>query len=228
MSGKLYIVSTPIGNLSDITLRAIETLNEVDCIACEDTRVTKKILNFYDVKSKLITYNSINELEKSLKIIDMIGRGNTIALVSDAGTPCVSDPGYRLINSCYENKIPVLSIPGASSVIAALSIGGIPTDSFYFCGFLPRKKGRKTKFEFLSNIPSTVVVFESPYRVLKTLKDIRLYMGNRIVAVCKEITKLHESVFRSYIDDIIVDFESKNIVKGEYVILIAKEGYAIK
>lgn len=228
MTGNLYIVSTPIGNLSDISFRALETFKKVDYIACEDTRITKKILYHYDIKSNLIVYNDINERKVENKILKSMLNGENVALVSDAGTPCISDPGYRLINSCYKNHIKVLSIPGPSSVIAALSISGLPTDSFYFFGFLPRKKGRKTKFEILSQISSTIILFESPHRVIKTLKDIYEFMGNRVISICKEITKIHENVFHGHVEDIIDDFENMSKIKGEYVILIAKKGYVLK
>ena len=228
MSGNLYIVSTPIGNLGDISFRALDILKNVNMIACEDTRVTRKLLTRYDIMSKLITYNNYNEYSVMNKIIKFILNGKDIALVSDAGTPCISDPGYRLVNNCHKNNIQVLSIPGPSSVTSALSISGLPTDSFYFSGFLPRKKGRNTKFEILAQISSTIIIFESPNRILKTLKDIYNYMGNRVVSLCKEITKIHENVYLGYVNDIINEFESKNSIKGEYVILIAKENYKIK
>ena len=228
MSGKLYIVSTPIGNLGDISFRAIEILKKVDFIACEDTRITKRLLNHYEINSKLFIYNDINECKVDKKFFKSILDGKNIALVSDAGTPCISDPGYRLINRCHKNSISVISIPGPSSVTSALSISGLPSDSFYFCGFLPRKKGRKTKIESLSKISSTIIFFESPYRVLKTLEDIYSYMGNRVVAVCKEITKIHENVYFDYVDEIINEFEKIKKIKGEFVILVAKEGYILK
>tara|TARA_B100001750_G_C15255310_1_gene469900 strand:+ start:43 stop:729 length:687 start_codon:yes stop_codon:yes gene_type:complete len=228
LSGNLYIVSTPIGNLGDVTFRSLEILKDVDCIACEDTRVTKKLLNHYNIKSKLIIYNDINECKVMDNIVKLIVNGKNIALVSDAGTPCISDPGYRLVNNCYKNNIEVLSVPGPSSVVSALSISGLPTDSFYFSGFLPRKKGRSTKFEVLSEISSTIIIFESPYRILKTLKDIYKFMGNRVISLCKEITKIHENVYYGYVEEIIDDLEKNTNIKGEFVILIAKEGYIIK
>jgi len=228
LSGKLYIVSTPIGNLGDISFRCLETLKTVNVIACEDTRVTKKILHHYIINAKLITYNSINESKQVYRLIERLNSGENIALVSDAGTPCISDPGYRLVHDCHLENIEVVSIPGPSSVIAALSISGLPTDSFYFCGFLPRKKGRKTKFEFLVSLPTTVIVYESPHRVLKTLKDIYSYMGDRNISVCREITKMYEEVLFDSVSSVINNFEERNSIKGEFVILISKEGYKIK
>lgn len=228
MSGKLYIVSTPIGNLGDITLRCIETLKTADFIACEDTRVTKKILNHYSINSNLITYNNINEKRETPKLITRLQRGENLALVTDAGTPCISDPGYRLVHACHLDNIEVVSIPGASSVVSALSISGLPTDSFYFCGFLPRKKGRKTKFEFLTSLPTTVIIYESPHRILKTLNDINSYMGDRFISICREITKIYEEVIFGNVSTIIDKLEQKNSIKGEFVILISKDGYKIK
>ena len=227
MVGTLYIISTPIGNLGDITYRALEVLKEIDCLACEDTRVTRKLLNHYKINLKLISYNDINEKSMVGKLTERLSNNENIGLVSDAGTPGISDPGYRLVNACHINNINVVSIPGASSVIASLSISGLPTDNFYFCGFLPKKKGRKTKFEFLLSIPGTIVIFESPYRVIKTLNDIYSYMGNRVVSVCKELTKIHETVFLGNVKDVIDDFDNKNKLKGEFVILISKEGYKL-
>ena len=227
MAGTLYIISTPIGNLGDITYRALEVLKNLDCLACEDTRVTKKLLNHYKINLRLISYNDINEKLMVGKLTERLNNNENIGLVSDAGTPGISDPGYRLVNACHIKNINVVSIPGASSAIASLSISGLPTDNFYFCGFLPKKKGRKTKFEFLLSIPGTIVIFESPYRVLKTLNDIYSYMGNRVVSVCKELTKIHESVFLGNVKDIINNFDNKNKLKGEFVILISKEGYKL-
>ena len=164
MSGNLYIVSTPIGNLDDITKRAIDTLNLVDIILCEDTRVTRKILNHYDIEKKLFVFNNINENRKAEGILDLINTGSNIALVSDAGTPCISDPGYRLVNMAQKNNINVLTIPGPCSVISALSISGLPTDNFFYQGFLPRKKGRHTKLGDLANLRNllgTIIIIGS-------------------------------------------------------------------
>ena len=227
MVGTLYIISTPIGNLGDITYRALDILKTIDFLGCEDTRVTKKLLNHYKISSNLFSYNDINEKSMVQKLIDRLNNNENIGLVSDAGTPGISDPGYRLVNACHLNNINVVSIPGASSVIASLSISGLPTDNFYFCGFLPKKKGRKAKFEFLLSIKGTIIIFESPYRVLKTLNDIYDYMGNRVISVCKELTKIHEKVFLGNVKDVMNQFDDKNKLKGEFVILISKEGYKL-
>ena len=228
MLGKLYTISTPIGNLSDFSFRAIEILNEIDYLICEDTRVTKKLLNHYKIKSTLLPYNVFNENKLTDKYIKHLTDGKNMGIVSDAGTPCISDPGYKLVNNCRQLNIEVISIPGPSSLISALSISGLPTDSFYFEGFLPKKKGRKTKFEFLSSIPSTVVLFESPYRLVKTVNDILSFMGNRQICICKELTKVYEQVMFGCVADILKLLSKIDKLKGEYVIIIAKEGYELK
>ena len=196
MIGNLYLISTPIGNLKDITLRSIETLKNVDLIAAEDTRRSGKLLKEYDVNTKMISYFEHNEEIRIKEIIDKLKKGLDIALISDAGTPTISDPGYRLVNEVHKNGIKISSLPGPSSVINALSVSGLPTDHFYFEGFLPRKKGRLTRFKFLSTLPATIILFESPYRLIKTLMDIEKFMGQRIVSVCREMTKIHEEIFR--------------------------------
>ena len=227
MYGVLYIVATPIGNLNDISDRAKQTLSDVKFIAAEDTRVSKKILNKYQIENQMIVYNNFNESKKLNKVLSLLKEGHDIALISDAGTPCISDPGYLIVNACRKEKINVISIPGPSSLISALSISGLPSDSFYFEGFLPKKKGRKTKFEFLSSLPSSVVIFESPKRIPKTLLDIKKYMNNeRIISVHREITKVYEEAFWGSVDDAI-DYFSNKTCKGEFVIIIAKEGYKI-
>tara|TARA_B100001750_G_C15390643_1_gene537241 strand:+ start:224 stop:907 length:684 start_codon:yes stop_codon:yes gene_type:complete len=227
LSGKLYIVSTPIGNLQDITSRAITVLSTVEIIACEDTRVTRKLLNFYNIKNKLITYNDFNSLKMSEKIVDILEEGQNVALVSDAGTPCISDPGYRLVNRAHLKKIEVVSIPGASSVHSALSISGLPSDAYFFQGFLPKKKGRKTKFDFLKSLECSIIIFESPKRLKKTLSDIYINMGNRVISICKEISKIYETVYLDKAKNLIEFFSEVN-PKGEYVIVISKEGYKLK
>ena len=226
MSGILYIVATPIGNLNDISNRALSILEEVHLIAAEDTRVTKKLLNKYQITNKLISYNNFNENNIYVKIVDLLLDGENIALVSDAGTPLISDPGYRLVNYALQKKIQVLSIPGPSSAIAALSISGLPTDKFYFEGFLPKKKGRQTRFLFLSSMDATIIIYESPKRLLKTINNIIDFMGDRIISVVKEITKIHESVYLGKASNVIELFDTKNL-RGEFIILVAKEGYQI-
>ena len=226
LSGILYIVATPIGNLNDISNRALSILKEVHLIAAEDTRITKNLLNKYQINNKLISYNNFNENNIYVKIVDLLLDGENIALVSDAGTPLISDPGYRLVNYALQKKIQVLSIPGPSSAIAALSISGLPTDKFYFEGFLPKKKGRQTRFLFLSSMDATIIIYESPKRLLKTINNIIDFMGDRIISVVKEITKIHESVCLGRASNVIELFDTKNL-RGEFIILVAKKGYQI-
>ena len=227
MNSNLYIVSTPIGNLKDVTYRALDILSEVSIIACEDTRITKRLLSHYKIKNKLIVYNDFNSKRKVDELVKLIKEGNSIALVSDAGTPCISDPGYRLVNNAHLESINVVSVPGPSSVHAALSISGLPTDNYFFQGFLPKKKGRKTKFEFLKMLPCTTVIFESPKRVVKTLNDIKEYMGShRIVSIHREMTKMYEEAFIGSVDQAVDFFSNKN-PKGEFVLIISKEGYEL-
>ena len=224
MSGTLFVVGTPIGNLADLTRRAEVTLNSVDLIAAEDTRVSRKLLSHYNIQTPLVSYHENNERSKAVKLVDRLIRGESIALISDAGTPCISDPGYRLVHSARKNNIEVTTIPGPSALIAALSIAGIPTDHFYFEGFLPAKKGRKTRFELLESLPATIVIYESPLRVLRTLNDIERYWGNRVVSICRELTKIYEETFVGFTIDAIQHFEESR-PKGEFVIIVAKEGH---
>ena len=227
MYGILYIVSTPIGNLSDISDRAKQILSEVHLIVAEDTRVSKKILKKYDINNQMIVYNNFNESKQINKILPLLQKGNDVALISDAGTPCISDPGYLLVNACRKENICVNAIPGPCSLISALSISGLPSDSFYFEGFLPRKKGRKTKFEFLNSLKCSIIIFESPKRVIKTLLDIKKYMsGQRMISIHREMTKIYEEAFWGTVDESIDYFSSKPC-KGEFVFVIAKENYKI-
>ena len=227
MKGTLYIIGTPIGNLADISIRALEVLSEVQLIAVEDTRVSKRILAKYNITNKMIVYNDFNESRQCRKIINLLEEGTNVALISDAGTPCISDPGYLLVNACKIREINIFSVPGPSSLTAALSISGLPTDSFYFEGFLPKKKGRKTKLELLNTLACTIIIFESPKRVLKTLLDVKKYMnGNRRISIHREITKLYEEAFWGTVNEAINYFSEKNC-KGEFIIIIAKEDYKV-
>ena len=228
MPGKLFVVSTPIGNLEDFSLRAIDILKSVDIIAAEDTRITIRLLKKYDIAKELTSFHIKNENYKADKIINSIEAGKNVALVSDAGTPCISDPGYLLVNKARKRKIEVNSIPGASSAIAALSISGLPSDRFAFEGFLPKKKGRETKIKSFIDLDMTIVLFESPHRLVKTLNDLSHFLGNRWISICKEITKINESNFFGLLEDAITEFEQKSKIKGEFVLIIAKEGYSAK
>jgi 16S rRNA (cytidine1402-2'-O)-methyltransferase len=228
VTGVLYVVATPIGNLGDMTRRAVEVLGLVDVIASEDTRVTRRLLTHFDIKNRCVSYHDKNEQYRSEELLNSLIDGNSVALVSDAGTPCISDPGYRIVNLAKQSGIEVVSVPGPSAVTAALSISGLPTDHFFFEGFLPKKKGRQTRFQFLKSLEASVVVYESPMRIIKTLNDISTFMGDiRIVSVCREITKKFEEAFMGTIGDAITYFSQKN-PKGEFVIVIAKDGYELK
>ena len=226
MAGTLYVVGTPIGNLADLTFRAETTLRAVNLIAAEDTRTSKKLLEHYNIDTPLIPYHDHNEINQARNLIDKLSSGDSIAIISDAGTPCISDPGYRVVNLAKIKKIEVVTIPGPSAVIAALSVSGIPTDHFYFEGFLPPKKGRRTRFELLESLPATVVIFVPPHKVLRTLRDIHDFWGNRIVSVCRELTKIFEESFLGTVEDA-ESYFSKSKPKGEFVVLVAKKGYTL-
>jgi 16S rRNA (cytidine1402-2'-O)-methyltransferase len=218
--GKLYIVPTPIGNLEDITLRALRILQEADSILAEDTRVTKKLLNHYNIQKPVLSYHQHNEHQQLSNFIGLIERQNSVALVSDAGTPSISDPGFLLIRACIQHHIDIECLPGATAFVPALVNSGFPTDKFYFYGFLPHKKGRKTAIEKLATIDSTIVLYESPFRLLKTLEELKnVFEAPRQVCVCRELTKMYEETVRGTVDEVIVHFSNK-MVKGEIVIVI--------
>ena len=219
--GRLYIVATPIGNLKDFTFRAIDTLKEVDFVFAADTRNSTQLMKHYNIETKIDSYHEHNNVKKIPKIINLLNEGKNIALISDAGTPTISDPGYKLIRACIDEEINIIPIPGASAVTAALSASGLPSDSFFFLGFLPHKKGRKKKISFLKSLDNTIIIFESPHRLLKTLKELHDELGERPVVVARELTKLYEEIIRGNFDSIIEYFESKK-VKGEIVIIIGR------
>ena len=218
--GILYIVATPIGNLEDITLRALNTLKEVDFIACEDTRVTSKLLNSNNIRTELVSFNARNESNKIQYVLNRIKNGESCALVSDAGTPTISDPGIRLSNEAIKENIKIVGIPGANAAILALSISGLPTDSFVFEGFLPQKKGRQKKIKELSEEKRSIVLYESVYRIEKLLNELNQYMPGRFVVIHRELTKMFEESWRGLPREILNELETKKI-KGEFVIIIA-------
>ena len=226
MQGSLYIVSTPIGNLKDITLRAIETLKVVDFIICEDTRVTSVLLKHYKIQKELVSMNAQSEPRKIPHLFKRIKNGESCALVSDAGTPSVSDPGIRLISEVIKNNICVVPVPGVSALIAALSISGLPADSFAFEGFLPQKKGRMTKLKQLSEELRTIVLYESTYRIEKLLKELNEFMPERYIVICRELTKKFEEVRRGYPEQLLDSFNDK-VNKGEFVIVIAPKNWKV-
>ena len=219
--GRLYIVATPIGNLKDFTFRAIDALKEVDFVFAEDTRNSIQLMKHYNIETKIDSYHEHNNVQKIPKIINLLNEGNNIGLISDAGTPTISDPGYKLIRACIDEKIDIVPIPGASAVTTALSASGLPSDSFFFLGFLPQKKGRKKKISFLKSLDNTIIIFESPHRLLKTLKELHDELGERPVVVARELTKLYEEIARGTFQSVIEYFELKK-VKGEIVIIIGK------
>ena len=224
MTGKLYIVSTPIGNLKDITLRAIETLNEVDFILCEDTRVSSILLKQYNIIKQLISFNAVSEIKKIPTIIDRLQNGQSYALISDSGTPAISDPGIRLVSEAIKNGIEVITIPGATALIAALTISGLPTDSFVFEGFLPQKKGRQKKLGELSEEERTIVLYESSHRIEKLIDELVQYFPERYVVVCRELTKKFEESWRGYPAELKEKLNEK-IIKGEFVVVIASKNW---
>lgn len=218
---KLYIIPTPIGNLQDITLRALSVLSEVDLILAEDTRTTQKLLNNFKIKTQLKSYHNYNEHKNLSKWIIELKEGNSIGLVSEAGTPAISDPGFLLIREAIENNIKVEALPGASAFLPALINSGIPCNSFVFEGFLPAKKGRLKKINMLAKEERTIIIYESPYRLMKTLEQFKEIFGNeRIISVSRELTKFFEETKRGKIIDIIEYFKN-NKPRGEFVIIIS-------
>lgn len=222
MAGKIYLVATPIGNLSDISMRAIETLKNVDIIACEDTRNTIRLLNHFEIKGHLTSYHEYNKIDKAYELCEKVKEGNNIAFVSDAGMPAISDPGYELVDIAYKEGLEVTVVPGASAVVSALAISGISSRRFAFEGFLPADKNEKKEIlTELSQESRTLILYEAPHRLIKTLKELFEYMGDRNIAIVREITKLHEEVLRGKLADIIADYESEKIaIRGEYVLVI--------
>ena len=220
--GTLFIVSTPIGNLADITFRAVETLKTVSFIAAEDTRRTRKLLNHFDIKTKLISYYEHNRFARIPQILQHLESGKDVAVVTDAGTPGVSDPAYKLIRSVIQVDVKVEPIPGPSAFLTALVASGLPTDRFLFVGFLPPKKGRRKKLSDLASPEATLILYENPKRVVKTLSDIATFLGDRPAVVCRELTKVHEEIIRGTISELLSYF-SRESPRGECVIMIGKD-----
>lgn len=222
MNSTLFIVSTPIGNMQDITFRAIDVIKNADYIISEDTRETQKLLNYFQISKNQISYRDENHYKVLPKILDLLSSGCSLALVTDRGTPLISDPGFKLVKEVIKNGYKVDSIPGPSSVITALTLSGLPTDRFIFLGFLPKsEKQRKDTFEKYGNLDSTLIFFESPTRITKFLEEAKSVLGNRNVCVAKELTKVNQEVYRFNLQDL----ESQKIdLRGEFVVLISKEG----
>jgi 16S rRNA (cytidine1402-2'-O)-methyltransferase len=223
-AGTLYLVGTPIGNLEDITLRALQTLREVDLIACEDTRQTSKLLNHYKIEKPTVSYHEHNELTRATELVVRLEDGSNLALVTDAGTPGVSDPGYRLVALAVRHHIRVVPIPGASAFLSALVASGLPTDSFRFSGFLPAKAGaRRTALEAIRNSPRTQIFYEAPHRIVEALRDIVEVLGpERHVVIAREVTKLHEEFLRGRADTLLERLQQRGEIKGEITLLIGK------
>ena len=220
MTGILYIVSTPIGNLKDATYRSLELLSDVDLIAAEDTRRTGVLLKHYEIKTPLTSFNSYNQAKKSNRLIARLKEGHNLALVSDAGTPGVSDPLYHLVRAALAEYVAVVSLPGPSAVLVALTVSGLPVNRFVFEGFLPRKKGRKKLIEELVQEKRTIVLFESPHRIAKTLNELYQAMGDRKAVLARELTKIHEEVIRGTLEDLAVVAEEQKL-KGEITLVIS-------
>jgi 16S rRNA (cytidine1402-2'-O)-methyltransferase len=220
----LYLVGTPIGNLEDITLRAVRVLKEVDVIACEDTRQTQKLLNHYGITTRTISYHEHNEMTRAAELVKEMQEGASVALVTDAGMPGISDPGFRLISLAIRHRLPVVPIPGASAFLAALVASGLPTDSFRFSGFLPAKRGeRRAVLEEIKDSPRTQVFYEAPHRIVEALADVVEVFGNaRQVVIAREVTKLHEEFLRGHAGELLETLKARDGVKGEITLLIGK------
>jgi len=223
VAGRLYVVATPIGNLEDITYRAVRVLREADRIACEDTRQTRKLLEHYGIAKPTVSYHEHNEQERSAELAGRLLGGEIIALVSDAGVPLISDPGYRLVRAALEAGIPVEPVPGPSAVLAALSASGLPTDAFHFGGFLPPKPGQRARvLESLAGETATLVFYEAPHRILETLEAVEQVLGPRPVVVARELTKLHEEFLRGTAAEVRTALAARPAIKGEITLLIGK------
>ena len=220
MNGTLYLVATPIGNLADITHRAIDVLKTVSVIACEDTRHTRKLLQHYGLETKTVSYHEHNEQERARQLIELLREGKDVAVVSDAGTPSISDPGYRLVRAAIENEVRVVPVPGPSALISALIAAGLPTDEFFFGGFLPpRSNARRTRLTELRSVPGTLIFYEAPHRLAETLKDALETLGEREAVVARELTKLHEEIRRGRLSELAQHYSNEE-PRGEIVLLI--------
>ncbi|HUB83619.1 MAG TPA: 16S rRNA (cytidine(1402)-2'-O)-methyltransferase [Bryobacteraceae bacterium] len=223
MAGLLYVVATPIGNLEDMTYRAVRVLREADLIACEDTRQTRKLLDHYGIGKPTISYHEHNEAERAAELAARAAAGDTVALVSDAGTPLVSDPGYRLVRAAIEAGVPVQAVPGPSAVLTALAASGLPTDAFRFGGFLPSKAGQRLKaLETLASEQATLIFYEAPHRILEALEAVEQALGDRPLVVARELTKIHEEYLRGTAAEVRAQLAARDAVRGEMTLLIGK------
>lgn len=220
MPGRLYLCATPIGNLEDVTLRLLRVLSEVDVVAAEDTRRTRKLLTHHGIKARLVAYHDANERDQARKLVDRMKGGERVALVTDSGTPAISDPGYRIVQECIEHRIPIEVLPGPSAAMAALTVSGLPTDRFSFEGFLPRKAGeQRRRLKALATDDRTLVFFEAPSRVAETLKAILETLGDRRVALARELTKVHEEVLRTTVSGLMDELAGRELL-GECVLVV--------
>jgi 16S rRNA (cytidine1402-2'-O)-methyltransferase len=221
MPGTLYLVATPIGNLADITHRALQVLRDVDLIACEDTRHTRKLLQHYGIGTKTISYHEHNEQQRAAELVELLRKGSNVAVVSDAGTPAISDPGFRLVRSAIENDVSIVPLPGPSALIAALIAAGLPTDGFFFGGFLPARSGeRRARFEEVRSVPGTLIFYEAPHRLAASLNDASEILGEREAVVARELTKLHEEIKRGRLSELARHYSTDEQPRGEIVLLI--------
>lgn len=222
-AGTLYIVATPIGNLSDISYRAVEVLRGADYIACEDTRHSRKLLDHYGINRPLLSYHEHNEAGRTADLLERVQNGSNIALISDAGTPLISDPGYRLVQQAAAAGLTVVPVPGASALLTALSASGLATDSFFFGGFLPPKENARRKvLEAAASLDCTLIFYEAPHRVVEMLADVEMILGDREVVVARELTKLHEEFVRGRVHEVQAQFAGREAVKGEFTVMVAK------
>lgn len=217
--GTLYLVSTPIGNLEDISFRAVKVLSQVSLIAAEDTRTTKVLLDHYNIGTRTVSYFSHNEVRRIPYLIERLEQGDSIALVTDSGTPGISDPAYRIVRAAIEHKVPIVVVPGATAFLCGFILTGFPEDAFVFGGFLPHKKGRKKILDQLKSETEAIILYESPHRILRTLSDLREHLGDRRIVVARELTKKFEEVLRGTISDVLSAFSARK-VRGEFVLVI--------
>jgi 16S rRNA (cytidine1402-2'-O)-methyltransferase len=221
MPGILYLVATPIGNLADITHRALQVLREVALIACEDTRHTRKLLQHYGIETRTISYHEHNEQQRAMKLIELLQQGSNVAVVSDAGTPAISDPGFRLVRAAVESGITIVPVPGPSALLSALIATGLPTDEFFFGGFLPaRSSARRARLNEVRSVPGTLIFYEAPHRLAASLKDAHEILGEREAAVARELTKLHEEIRRGRLSELSQHYSTVEQPRGEIVLLI--------
>jgi 16S rRNA (cytidine1402-2'-O)-methyltransferase len=221
--GTLYLVATPIGNLEDITLRALRILKEVDLIACEDTRYTARLLNRYTIDTPRESYHQFNEASRAPQLLQMLRDGKNIALVSDSGTPLISDPGYELVSCCRKKGIKVVPVPGPSAAIAALIGSGLPTEAFFFAGFLPaRRSQRKRRLQELSGVPATLIFYEAPHRLLSSIEDMAAILGARRACLARELTKMHEELLHGTLPELRENLQARPRIQGEITIVIEK------